>query len=45
LWTVCSVLQFFSVDLPNARAVMSSTKPVPDDGRARGLQTLTSSAL
>jgi hypothetical protein len=37
-WTVCSVLQFFSVDLPKARAFTSSTKSVQEAGRVRGLQ-------
>jgi hypothetical protein len=36
--TVCSVLQFSSVDLPKASAFTSSTKPVPEAGRIGGLQ-------
>ncbi len=44
-WTVCSVLQFFSVNLPKARAFMSSTKPVPEAGRVAVLQVLTRLAL
>ncbi len=41
LWTVCSVLQFSSVYLPNARVITSSTKPMPDAGRVGGLQMTT----
>ncbi len=40
-WTVCSVLQFSSVDLPKARAFTSPTKTVPEAGRVRGLQMST----
>ncbi len=43
--TVCSVLQFFSVNLPKARAFTLSTKLVPEAGRVRGLQILTRLAL
>ncbi len=44
-WTVCSVLQFSSVDLPKARAFTLSTKLVPDAGRVGGLQASTRLAL
>ncbi len=44
-WTVYSVLLYSSVDLPKARAFTSSTKPVPDAGRVKGLQASTKLAL
>ncbi len=44
-WTVCSVLQFSSVDLPKARMFTSSTKLGPEARRVGGLQILTKLAL
>ncbi len=44
-WTVCSVLQFSSVDLPKARAFTWSTKPVQEAGRDGRLNISTRLAL
>ncbi len=45
LWTVCSVLQFSSVNLPDARVFTSSSKPVQEAGTDRMLQALIRLAL
>jgi hypothetical protein len=45
LLTVCSFMQFFSVDLQKARVFTSSTKHVPKAGRVKGLQISARFAL
>ncbi len=44
-WTVCSILQFTSINLPNTRPFTSSTKLVPEAGRVRGLKSSSRLAL
>ncbi len=45
LWTPCKVLQFSSIDLPEATTFTLSTKLVPEAGRVGGLQFSTQLAL
>ncbi len=44
-WTICIILQFYSINLPKGKAFTLSTKLVPKAERVGGLQASTRFAL